>query len=1161
MARTKSSSQNATANQKSKVSNDRVLKRKLVAEQREWMLEQKKKAKNTKDADDISTLDEKEASDDDSGVEDVSDMHDYEKLTKKELEALCKGRGLIIKGSKKDLIEALNNCETDEKSKEALAQDEATTVGEEVNPEKETVEIDTDESKAETVDFTRLSRKELEALCQDKGLSVKGNKKDLIKTLEKASEVVEVLEENAMEVATEVSACIQENTEIVKEVVVEDESVTINTAEEEVREEESAEKTSAKSEDAEATPEPEKNYMAMTKRELEALCTKNNLSAKGNKKDLTERLIEFDSTLSTGKASGDEAAAVEVNSEITPSEDLTANDKDESEASGEVDQAAVEDSAVHNEPEPEESIENDEPASKDILENAETAPEASSLVEGDAPEISAGADNVTDQVMSTPEEVAVEDHATVNMETNDKIIPVEQDDTDFTKMTKKQLEALCKEHNLSIKGNKAELIERLQSLKKISAEAPASNSEALSDVVTEKTAVEEKEHNDSPDLAEVASEETVQNETNIETETEEVASEVSQAVEDTSVETVAGKTAEENSEEDAKITNSPDNETVENTEVVQITEETVQIPEDDVEMSDDKVDYESMTKKELEALCKEKGLLVKGNKRDLIERLQTESEMQQTAQAGDEAKTADEEPVMAKEADVPDPEVGGEIAMEVDSSDTVTESVSEVETREQIVLEHTVPEYEMDLSVKTREELEELCRSLLNRMKATSSQDSVTAKITDQSEEAALGGSADQVEEEEKEVAEADNVEVEPITHVEETAILVEESAIPSGQPAPQEEEPACQLAQEVESAIQEQLVPLVDESVLQVDEPSAKEVENAIQDEPALEVDEPAAEEAENATEDESAPQIEESASQLKESSQPEEPACEEDDATTPAEDIEVASVDKVTVPEIEAGGEDAETPTSGKFSYSLDPSTIAELVQRKEADKLTKEDLFNMFLLTAQESISNGQKIVDLEKRLEETEARIEKIEVVTSCDAVSVADTLPEVCLEDLQAASQEVAPLEAASEEAASEEAGLEKDALEEVSAEEAAEQLEVPEAQSISATVQAELPAENVVETEAEDGLAKEALDSSVDIEEKLPEEIMESPVDKPAEAIDTPEENSKDLEESVTSPIEVAEEDITTQIEQVEKTNTRVTRKRAKVKKILLVVSGFSIFV
>jgi hypothetical protein len=36
----------------------------------------------------------------------------------------------------------------------------------------------------------------------------------------------------------------------------------------------------------------------------------------------------------------------------------------------------------------------------------------------------------------------------------------------------------------------------------------------------------------------------------------------------------------------------------------------------------------------------------------------------------------------------------------------------------------------------------------------------------------------------------------------------------------------------------------------------------------------------------------------------------------------------------------------------------------------------------------------------------------------------------------------------------------------------------------------------------------------------------------------------------------VAEEDITTQIEQVEKTTTRITRKRAKVKKILLVLSG-----
>lgn len=395
MARTKNSSGKTTDNQQPTVRNDRALKRKLVAEQREWMLEQKKKSKNTKDADDISMLHENEASDDDSGVEDVSDIHDNEKLTKKELEALCKSRGLIKKGSKKDLIEALNNFETDEKSKEALSQDEA-AVGKEINPEEETVEIKKDESKAEMVDFTKLSRKELEALCQDKGLSVKGNKKDLIKTLEKASEVVEALEDTAMDVAAAGSAIIQERIETVKEVV-EDETVTIDSPVEEVNEDESAQETSAKSEDAEIIPDQAKNFMLMTKRELEALCMKNNLSAKGNKKDLTERLTEFESSASTDKASSNEAAAVEVDSEITTSEDLITNDKDKSEASFEADQAAEEDSTIHNDPEPEESLGNDKPASEVILENAKTKPEASSQVEKDASEISIGTDNVTDQ--------------------------------------------------------------------------------------------------------------------------------------------------------------------------------------------------------------------------------------------------------------------------------------------------------------------------------------------------------------------------------------------------------------------------------------------------------------------------------------------------------------------------------------------------------------------------------------------------------------------------------------------------------------------------------------------------------------------------------------------------------------------------------------------
>jgi len=236
----------------------------------------------------------------------------------------------------------------------------------------------------------------------------------------------------------------------------------------------------------------------------------------------------------------------------------------------------------------------------------------------------------------------------------------------------------------------------------------------------------------------------------------------------------------------------------------------------------------------------------------------------------------------------------------------------------------------------------------------------------------------------------------------------------------------------------------------------------------------------------------------------------------------VEEAASEGITIVsmEMESSSEDAETPTSRNFSSSLNPSTIAELVQKKEANELTQEDLFSMFLLTAQESLTNGQKIVDLEKRLEETEARIEKIEVVSG-ETASIADTVPEVCQEDVEAPLEEVVPENAASEEAA----------LEEVASEEAAEQLEVPAAPSTSA----ETEAENVVEKEADNSSADEVVISSADIGVSPDEEIMESPA-----------QNAEDPAETVSTPNEVVEEDITALIEKAEKTNTRSTRKRAK---------------
>ena len=330
-----------------------------------------------------------------------------------------------------------------------------------------------------------------------------------------------------------------------------------------------------------------------------------------------------------------------------------------------------------------------------------------------------------------------------------------------------------------------------------------------------------------------------------------------------------------------------------------------------------------------------------------------------------------------------------------------------------------------DLSAMTKEELEGLCRSLLNRLKDAIPQ--VEADVPQEEVAPQVEEAAPQVEEAAPQVEEA-------APHVKETAPQVEEAAAHVEEDAPHVEEAA---------PLVEEAAPLVEEAALDLEETAPQ------------------------------APEV-----------------CD----------------------------------VSPSASTSLNPSTIAELVQKKEANELRQEDLFSMFLLTAQETLTHSQKIVDLEKRLEEAESRIDKIEVVTG-ETASIADTIPEAPLPgDLEGMDQlEVAMTD------------------------------EVPETLEVFAEVRVDM--EEVVEgTPKIDDSPTEVADNPAEALASPPE-TDDSPVesrDSPGEAGDSPVEAADSLDEAEDSPAQVAdspaeEEDITTQIELAEKSNTRVTRKRTKV--------------
>merc|ERR1712086_600021 len=65
----------------------------------------------------------------------------------------------------------------------------------------------------------------------------------------------------------------------------------------------------------------------------------------------------------------------------------------------------------------------------------------------------------------------------------------------------------------------------------------------------------------------------------------------------------------------------------------------------------------------------------------------------------------------------------------------------------------------------------------------------------------------------------------------------------------------------------------------------------------------------------------------------------------------------------------------------------------------QLSQQEFFRIFLVSVQNSLTTNQRLSDVEKKLEETEARVEKLEVTG--DSVSIAATEPEKPAEEAPA----------------------------------------------------------------------------------------------------------------------------------------------------------------
>merc|ERR1711892_461136 len=116
-----------------------------------------------------------------------------------------------------------------------------------------------------------------------------------------------------------------------------------------------------------------------------------------------------------------------------------------------------------------------------------------------------------------------------------------------------------------------------------------------------------------------------------------------------------------------------------------------------------------------------------------------------------------------------------------------------------------------------------------------------------------------------------------------------------------------------------------------------------------------------------------------------------------TPEAEEEVAVIEEETPAAEEAPEETIEPEAvvedtkAAPILADLDSSSIAELMAKNEQGEMSQKDFFRVFLVSVKNNLTTNQRLADIEKRLDDTDSRLEKIEVVEN--APSEAPTEPE------------------------------------------------------------------------------------------------------------------------------------------------------------------------
>merc|ERR1711892_1273955 len=104
----------------------------------------------------------------------------------------------------------------------------------------------------------------------------------------------------------------------------------------------------------------------------------------------------------------------------------------------------------------------------------------------------------------------------------------------------------------------------------------------------------------------------------------------------------------------------------------------------------------------------------------------------------------------------------------------------------------------------------------------------------------------------------------------------------------------------------------------------------------------------------------------------------------------------------------------TADAEDFELTDSSISDLIIKNDNNQMTQKEFFKVFLMGLQQNITTKQKLIKIEKILEDTDTRLEELEIVKK--AASEAPTEPEVIpeVDETPVVEAEAAPVEEAEE---------------------------------------------------------------------------------------------------------------------------------------------------